>query len=356
MRESDYPSLDSGEPSVPSAHLAAANGTSPDTEAKLAAAAPKLLRLSTDAVEPPHRLAYWIEAISGTLFSVSTSSPEKENFNCVLTAAPLDSLVIVHSAGSRQTSTRTRLTLANDSDYSFHLIGDFRKPWVLNWRGTDVALEPGDLILTDTRYAHGGAFPDDCSVVNVKMAPTWVSAWLRNPDRIIGKRICRQQGWGAALSGFMAQLSPELAIASPLPPKLLAENLGAMLSLIESDLNGQPPLHRNAERQTLDSVQDAIRQRAAEHGLTATEVAVGLRISERTLHRSLAVTGKTFAMLLQQERIELAKRMLNSEHFNRLTTAEIGSRAGFADPSYFVRALTRHVGLTPSRYRKVSQE
>ena len=41
----------------------------------------------------------------------------------------------------------------------------------------------------------------------------------REPDKHIGKRIDGNAGWGRALSGFSRQLSPEITIERPLPPK-----------------------------------------------------------------------------------------------------------------------------------------
>ena len=59
-------------------------------------------------------------------------------------------------------------------------------------------------------------------------------------------------------------------------------------------------------------------------------------MSKRTLHRALAACGETFGAMLIQARVDLAVRMLRSPLFDRVTTAEIGRRAGFSDASHFV--------------------
>jgi AraC-like DNA-binding protein len=50
-------------------------------------------------------------------------------------------------------------------------------------------------------------------------------------------------------------------------------------------------------------------------------------------------------------RVELATRMLESPLFRRLTTSEIGRRAGFSDPSHFARVYRPVCGRTPASAR-----
>lgn len=305
----------------------------------------------TDVVDVSQRLDYWIDTCSKALAPIVATSRETINFHCELTLASLDALDIIQARGSQQDSARTRECLAADVAHSYHLMVDYSSSWSLKWRGTEIHLRPGDLIITDSRYLHSGCYQNDCCVLNIKMLPIWALTWLRHPDRIAGRLIARDAGWGTALSAFVAQISPCLAADAPLPPRLIAQNLGALLSLVEAEMFAQPAPVDVAHRQTRKRVADAVRQRSGEPGLTAVDVATMLGISERTLHRSLAGSGQTFAQMLVAQRMEQARRMLEAKHFDRLTTGEIGSRAGFADPSYFVRTATRHLGMTPARFR-----
>jgi AraC-like DNA-binding protein len=89
-----------------------------------------------------------------------------------------------------------------------------------------------------------------------------------------------------------------------------------------------------------------------EPSINATEIAQSLNISTRTLHRNLATCSATFGATLMASRIELATRMLQSPLFRRLSTAEIGRRAGFLDASHFSRAFRKRVGRSPSQVRE----
>lgn len=56
--------------------------------------------------------------------------------------------------------------------------------------------------------------------------------------------------------------------------------------------------------------------------------------------------------MLIQARVDLAVRMLQSPPFDRVTTAEIGRRAGFSDGSHFTKVLRRLTGQTPMQMRR----
>ena len=77
-------------------------------------------------------------------------------------------------------------------------------------------------------------------------------------------------------------------------------------------------------------------------------------MSKRTLHRALAACGETFGAMLVHARVDLAVRMLQSPLFDRVTTAEIGRRAGFSDASHFVKVLRGAHGQTPLHLRRAS--
>jgi AraC-like DNA-binding protein len=133
---------------------------------------------------------------------------------------------------------------------------------------------------------------------------------------------------------------------------MLIDQRGALLALTASELSGNRAVATRAERSVRDQVSDHIRQRCPDRSLQAADVASSLNISGRTLHRALAVGGDTFGTMLIQARVELALRMLQSPLFDRVTTAEIGRRAGFSDASHFVKTLRRCTGLTPLQVRR----
>lgn len=61
-------------------------------------------------------------------------------------------------------------------------------------------------------------------------------------------------------------------------------------------------------------------------------------------------TGHSIISALNQYRISKSKELLNN---NDLRISEIGYMVGITDPSYFTSVFTRHVGISPQKYREM---
>jgi two-component system, response regulator YesN len=64
-------------------------------------------------------------------------------------------------------------------------------------------------------------------------------------------------------------------------------------------------------------------------------------------------TGKNVVEYITEYRVEKAIELLCTTNLN---TSEVAYRVGFNDPKYFARIFKRSVGVTPSLYRRYSQE
>jgi AraC family transcriptional regulator, positive regulator of tynA and feaB len=219
--------------------------------------------------------------------------------------------------------------------------------------GRASAWAPGDLHFTDSRHPFDYDFLTNWKDVYVRLSEQFVRRWVRNPI-VLGERPLGDSQWGRVLASYLAQLSPEFVVRAPLPQAVLIDQLGALLALTASERSGSCAVSTPAERSVRDHVYDHIRQRCADTSLQAADIASSLNVSTRTLHRALGDCGDTFGAMLIQARVDLAVRMLQSALFDRVTTAEIGRRAGFSDASHFVKTLRRRTGRTPLQMRRAS--
>ena len=83
-------------------------------------------------------------------------------------------------------------------------------------------------------------------------------------------------------------------------------------------------------------------------GPSATALASRLKMSVRTLNRSLAAEGTTYRKLLDQLRAESAQHHLAD---GRVSIAEVAFLLGFSELSAFYRAFKRWTGRTPAEVR-----
>jgi AraC-like DNA-binding protein len=267
-----------------------------------------------------------------------------------VTALALPSIGIVAASGSPTRSIRGPSEIRRTSQRYFALALVVRG----SWNFTSVTRDRfglGDLIFYDSHHYQDCNLLSHWSCLNLVLSEQFVRKWVPNPIALSGRHICDSQ-WGRVLASYVTQLSPEFVANAPLPQAVLLDQLGALLSLTSSELNGCRAVSTHAGRSVRDQVYDHIKQQCPATSLQAADIASSLNISKRTLHRALAACGETFGAMLIQARVDLAVRMLQSPLFDRVTTAEIGRRAGFSDASHFVKALRRCTGQTPLHMRR----
>ena len=310
-----------------------------------------IVRLSTRDVAPADRLSYasWILSSSLAPSALSTGTPLE--YELEVTALELPSIAIVAQSGSPQRAIRARSEIRRTSQRYCFLVLVLSGSWHVT-HVTRTRFGPGDLIFYDSRDPLDCDLLLDWSDLNLQLSEQFVRKWVPSPAVLSGRDICRDSQWGRVLASYVAQLSPEFVVQAPLPQTVLIDQLGALLALTASELSGSRVVSTPAERSVRDRVHDHIKQRCPDTSLHAADVASSLSISKRTLHRALAACGETFGSMLIQARVDLAVRMLQSPLFDRVTTAEIGRRAGFSDASHFVKVLRRHTGHTPLLVRR----
>ena len=310
-----------------------------------------IVRLSTRDVAPADRLSYasWILSSSLAPSALSTGMPS--DYELEVAALELPSIAIVAQNGSPQRSIRARSEIRRTAQRYCFLVLVLSGSWHVA-SVTRSRFGSGDLIFYDSRD------PLDCDLLlewrdlNVQLSEQFVRKWVPNPAALSGKHICRDSQWGRVLASYVAQLAPDFVVKAPLPQAMLVDQLGALLALTAAELSGSRGVSMPVERSVRDQVQDQIKQRCPDTSLHAADVASSLNMSTRTLHRALAACGETFGSMLIEARVDLAVRMLQSTLFDRVTTAEIGRRAGFSDASHFVKVLRRRRGQTPLRMRR----
>jgi AraC-like DNA-binding protein len=79
------------------------------------------------------------------------------------------------------------------------------------------------------------------------------------------------------------------------------------------------------------------------------DVARTLNLSERSLRRKLAESGRIFREIHDRVRAERALQLLQA---GALSVAEVGSEVGFSDPREFRRAFKRWTGMPPQDARR----
>lgn len=83
------------------------------------------------------------------------------------------------------------------------------------------------------------------------------------------------------------------------------------------------------------------------------QIAEDMNVSNRTLQRKLKDEGTSFMDLLQDTRLQLARKYLRQPSRSVVETAYL---LGFSEPSTFSRAFKRWTGVAPAEYRDIGQQ
>jgi AraC-like DNA-binding protein len=310
---------------------------------------PQIHYWSTRDVPEVQQMDYYASVLSSAVDPMGVTKRVRGSFEADIESTDLGAISLIHGRGAAHDCVRDKRDIARSTGRNFHLIINTGSTWRVDHRER-VILRKGDGVLLDSRYGYRLDFLDPFENVHLKLSEEWLSRWIPNTDVVVGRRIPFDGAWGKALTAFVSQLTPDFVVAAPLPHTVIADHVGALVALFANELSGIRKAGP-AVRALCDRIQETITQRCTESSLGAQDVAEALGISTRTLHRGLAACQRSFGASLMAARVELATRMLESPLFRRLTTSEIGRRAGFSDPSHFARVYRRICGRTPATAR-----
>ncbi|WP_321917304.1 AraC family transcriptional regulator [Paraburkholderia sp. J11-2] len=313
-----------------------------------------LCHWSTSEVEPAMRFEYYANALSTALTPMRLIAGDPRTFESHMTAASVGPVSVIRQSGSSHSVRRDPFHADRALEHSWHLIVNLSSAWNTRHREL-VRLLPGEMMIVDSRLDFMVEIAGRYDVAHFKFSPAWLRQWIPAPEALVGRRIASTSGWGRALGVYLTELSPEVIEAAPLPVSVLTDHIGALLALIAAERDLPAAVAQRRDDSLLRRIRDCIAQRSAEQGVCAADIARELNISVRSLHRTLAAHNETFGKLLIDRRAAVAVRMIRSSVGRRLSLAEIGRRAGFADPSHFSRVISGRYGMTPSRIRNEDQ-
>ncbi len=298
-------------------------------------------RWTTASLPAAERFGYFADALSAAIIPMQVTCSSRDSFRSDMCALDLGAFTVVEQTGTAHASFRGPRDVARSGDRSYHLVLNRRSAWTITHCGR-VALDPGDAVLTDSRYPHSLELAADYDIVHLKLMPAWLERWVHDPQVLVGRVLAKDEQWTRALTAHLACLSPHALAHSPVPANVVIDQVGALLALTAGEAGGTPP--RRPDATLCARIHDCIVQRCAETGLKASDVADSLAIPVSLLHAVLLTFHSSFGDVLLATRVRIARRMLESPLFGRVALVEVAKRAGFANIS-MMRAALGHRGF-----------
>jgi AraC family transcriptional regulator, positive regulator of tynA and feaB len=304
------------------------------------------IRFSTGAIAKRDRFDFFMAALQHSLWQVTGWSGLPDEFFVELQGSTLGCLTAVAERICAHRSHRTRGDVERSAERSYHLFVGTGAPWSFTHRGRHERLEPGDVVLIG-EGEHETHAPQGFEGLVVKCPEHWIQTWMPEPELVTGRRIRSDSTWGRVLSPTLRQLGPAFTAAPPLPAGVIVDHIGAVLALIAGDADAR-------ERpELLARIRDCIRQRCAEPGLTAGDVALSLSLPARVVHQALAAAKTAFATELLQARLDRAMQLLRQRGGARCSLSDLARQAGFSRSAQLEQALRRRLAVADAaRYRQ----
>jgi AraC family transcriptional regulator, positive regulator of tynA and feaB len=307
-------------------------------------------RWSTVDVEPRKALAYWIDTICQSFLEIDIETPEQTRFEAQLDSADFGpgQLYVVQARAQRVRRTPARIARSSQSQ-PYALLMQLRQGrGVFRQYGRECDLQVGDCVVVDCNEPYLLDCLGATRSVVMRFPQSWLSSWIPSTEAVAARTFRATDRWGNALSAALSNLESFPSTDLALPAGIVAEQLAALLALAA----GPDARVTNSSDRLLQGLQEELRERCHEVGLTPAQLAARRGISSRYLHLLFARSGTTFGSELMRHRLAAAHRMLNDSRYTNINVTEIAARCGFAEPSHFARRFRKTYGVGPSEFRR----
>jgi AraC-like DNA-binding protein len=319
--------------------------------------------MTTDHVPAADRLAYFRETLMKNGFSTVAYGDPDADFWVRMDGGGLGSLTLLsltsQSLWSRRGLQRGQDLIRRSNGSYYHLVLNLRSSTMIDHNEHQIELSPGDMALIDTSRPYDGFHESGMSrVLTVSFPRTLLPVSPKAADNLVGARLCGRVGIGALLRDYVLRSAKDLkdfssADATRVSTTLL-DLLGGLISHeleLKDALSGEPK-----QRVLYQQIKAFIQQRLADPTLTPGTIAEAHHISVRTLHRLFGSHGHSVTEWIRTRRLDRCRRDLADPLLTDLPVSAIAARWGYHQAAHFTRLFRSYYEVTPSEYRRASQQ
>ncbi len=308
-------------------------------------------RVSTAAVPPAQRLAFWNDACVGA-YGPLVVDTDPDGFQGVLTrlcAGQLEITSVKSTPAVISNAARPARVGGDERVFSLQLVRSGRCR--IRHAGVETVAETGDMIVADGGKTYDLAF--DEPVEGLVLSPPWArfGGHADMLEALCGRPINVKSGPGAVLSTFIRSAWDHLGEGEDGAwPQSAADVIWDLLaSVLQSGagaITGRPDALRREARSLID-------RRLGDAGFQTPGIAQALGVSARYLQAVFAEVGTTPSRFLLARRLDVAAARLRRPGAPSSIT-DVALECGFNDLSYFSRAFRRRFGVSAGGYRRTS--
>lgn len=310
------------------------------------------LAFSTAGVHPRDRFAFWHAATSERIADHDSWSPDRESFSAELSVGRVGPLGLFTSFNSPVRATCSTRQAARSDPNEILLFCSLTGRILLEQSDRRVAAEAGSLLCLDPRIAHTMDFPEQSSMVILKVPRPELESRLGLNLDVAGRCITPSRPQDhltllfasnlPKLSGTLDRASEDTIGTHAL--EQIALSLGA---------NGQSA-RTPSKAQLTWRIHRAIEARLPSTSLSPQGIAEQVGISVRHANKLLAEEGHSLMRLVQSKRLARCRQALEDPGQAHRPVSEIAFGWGFSDLTHFSRSFRKVYGMLPSDLRRQS--
>jgi AraC-like DNA-binding protein len=307
--------------------------------------------ISTAQVAPNLRNAVWEARNRSHLIGLKAGSPSSAGLMGTMRSAVINGMAIADINGNAHTVERTpgmaRQLPLESVCFTFVLAGES-----FHFNGTSpVLVKQGEVAVYDSDTPFLLGFSEGMHAV-VASVPRYHLAEIGMQDAFRTLKVMRHSGNGVESQSTRHFLDVLFGAFEP-PAGVNPHEFGEIF--VEDTLRAMRRLSGKSRDATQDYFAEArafIQRHLSDPGLTVSDIAEALNLSQRHLSRIFSAYDTTVAHAIQELRLDHARTLLTSPEATRMTAAEVALRSGFVSPSHFSRVFRNHFDMSPTEARR----
>lgn len=282
------------------------------------------------------------------------SKKVSRNFTAQIERSELDRMRMarIGSSGQPMRVFRRREDIAQISDALYLVKFQLKGESILQQRGREAHLKPGDFALCSTTEPYQLHLPSSYQQAVLSIPQNTLQELLKSPDDYLGIRMGREFPTHGLLSQFLYSLLQRIELLSPTVVKRLESNiLDLLITSLEAMSGADEAPMENTVQDHLRRIKRFIAMHLQDARLSPEFIAQAEGISKRYLHMLFKEEGISVSRYIQQQRLEACSRTLADASMRHLSTTDIALEWGFGDLSHFHRCFKAYYSITPRQYR-----
>lgn len=309
------------------------------------------LVLTTDAVAPRQRVAYWQEMVSETFVQAHCDSRDGEAFRASISTEVFEQTAISRIDAGPQRIHRRAVDIARACKPRFYLCYHAAGHARYRERRAESLVGPGEMILLDNCEPYMAEYQEPVTSLVLHVPHEVLRERFRQPERVLGRRLGAARGLTRVAGDFLQSC---MAQAGALPaaqrPLIAGMALNLFASLLAEEL-GERPEVGTQQAVLLARIKQYVDAHLGEPGLDLEQVAASAGLSVRYVSRLFQLDGLSFGRYLLQQRIARCRMALANPGLRGLRVSQIALDSGFNNLAHFSRVFRESQACSPSEYR-----